>query len=372
MLAEKSIKMEKARHVFKAKEEYFIQNGAMLLEKQITCNQGRDTEPIKIFSAKEIQQATNNFDPNLILGSDIATIYKGILDEREVAIKVKGPPICCSTETMVDFFLQQVTIKQLINHKNVVRHYGCCLETEIPMLVLEFIPNGTLFDQLHGHHNKINCQISWLDRVRIASETSYALCYMHYGRLRPIVHLDVKSTNIFLDEFLTAKLSNFGFAVSIAPGEDFFQGSSVPLGEDFFQGSSVRGTYRYVDPEYQATLQVTDKCDVYSFGVVLVEVLTGHYPTEMFLRHNNLVDYFVLSMEENRIFQIVANVVLDQGSNEDIQAFAELALRCVKNKGDERPSMREVTIELKRILQLVRSKDSKLSNETGSTLTRLA
>ena len=93
-----------------------------------------------------------------------------------------------------------------------------------------------------------------------------------------MVHLDVKSSNIFLDEFLTAKLSNFGFAISIA------------LGEDFFQGSSVEGTYGYIDPEYQATLQVTEKCDVYSFGVVLVEVLTGHHPTEMFLRHNNLVD----------------------------------------------------------------------------------
>ena len=360
MWAEKGIRTEKARHVFEAKEEYFIQNGAVLLEKQITCNQGRDTEPIKIFSAKEIQQATNNFDPNLILGSDIATIYKGILDEREVAIKVKGPSIRCSTETMVDFFLQQVTIKQLISHKNVVRHYGCCLETEIPMLVLEFIPNGTLSDHLHGQCNKITCRISWLDRVRIVTETSYALCYMHDGRLRPIVHLDVKSSNIFLDEFLTAKLSNFGFAVSIAPGEDFFQ------------GSSVQGTYGYVDPEYQATLQVTEKCDVFSFGVVLVEVLTGHHPTEMFLRHNNLVEYFVFSMEENCIFQIVADVVLGQGSDEDIQAFAELALRCIKSKGDERPSMREVTIELRRILQLVRSKDSKLSAETGLALTRLA
>ena len=360
MWAEKGIRTEKARHVFEAKEEYFIQNGAVLLEKQITCNQGRDTEPIKIFSAKEIQQATNNYDPNLILGSDIATIYKGILDEREVAIKVKGPSIRCSTETMVDFFLQQVTIKQLISHKNVVRHYGCCLETEIPMLVLEFIPNGTLSDHLHGQCNKITCRISWLDRVRIVTETSYALCYMHDGRLRPIVHLDVKSSNIFLDEFLTAKLSNFGFAVSIAPGEDFFQ------------GSSVQGTYGYVDPKYQATLQVTEKCDVFSFGVVLVEVLTGHHPTEMFLRHNNLVEYFVLSMEENCIFQIVADVVLGQGSNEDIQAFAELALRCIKSKGDERPSMREVTIELRRILQLVRSKDSKLSAETGLALTRLA
>ncbi|KAL4598004.1 hypothetical protein ACB092_11G029100 [Castanea dentata] len=160
MIKEKSIRMEKARHVFEAKEEYFIQNGAMLLEKQITCNQGRDTEPIKIFSAKEIQQATNNYDPNLILGSDIATVYKGMLYEREVAIKVKGPTIYCSTELMVDFFLQQVTIKQLISHKNVVRLYGCCLETEIPMLVLEFIRNGTLSDHLHGQRNKIPCQIS--------------------------------------------------------------------------------------------------------------------------------------------------------------------------------------------------------------------
>ena len=142
--------MERVKDVFKAKEEYFIQNGAMLLEKQITCNQGRDIEPVKIFSAKEIQQATNNYDPNLILGSDIATVYKGMLDEREVAIKVKGPPIYCSIELMVDFFLQQVTIKQLINHKNVVRLYGCCLETKIPMLVLEFICNSTLFDHLHG------------------------------------------------------------------------------------------------------------------------------------------------------------------------------------------------------------------------------
>ncbi|GMY33224.1 putative wall-associated receptor kinase-like 13, partial [Fagus crenata] len=74
----KSIRMEKARQVFKAKEEYFIRNGAILLEKQISCNQGRDIEPIRVFSAKDIQQATNNYDPNLILGSEIVTIYKGI------------------------------------------------------------------------------------------------------------------------------------------------------------------------------------------------------------------------------------------------------------------------------------------------------
>ena len=344
---EKSIRMEKARQLFEAKEEYFICNGAMLLEKQVTCNQGRDTEPIKIFSAKDIQQATNNYDPNLIFGSVIATVYKGTLDEREVAIKVKGHPTYWPFEKTVDFFLNQVTIKQLISHKNVMRLYGCCLETEIPMLVFEFISNGTLFDHLNGKCNEIHCRISWLERVRIVTETSYALCYMHYGRPRPIVHLNVKSSNIFLDESWTAKLSNFGFSVSIAPGEDFFQ------------SSSIEGTIGYIDPEYLESLRVTEKCDVYGFGVVLVEVLTSHYPTETFLGHMNLVDYFVFSMKENHILQIVDDVVLSQGSNEDIQAFAELALRCIKKKGDERLSMREVTLELRRIQHLIRSKQNK-------------
>ena len=94
-----------------------------------------------------------------------------------------------------------------------------------------------------------------------------------------------------------------------------------------------------------------EKCDVHGFGVVLVEVLTGDYPTKTFLGHMNLVGYFVSSMEENCILQIIDDVVLSQGSNEDIQAFAELALKCVK-KGDERLAMREVTLELRRIQHL--------------------
>ena len=94
-----------------------------------------------------------------------------------------------------------------------------------------------------------------------------------------------------------------------------------------------------------------------------MEVLTSHYPTETFLGHMNLVDYFVFSMKENRILQIVDDVVLSQGSNEDIQAFAELALRCIKKKGDERPAMREVTLELRRIQHLIWSKQN---NETSS------
>ena len=97
-------------------------------------------------------------------------------------------------------------------------------------------------------------------------------------------------------------------------------------------------------------------CDVYSFGVVLKEVLTGQNPSEMLIRHMNLVDDFVLSMEENCVLQIDDDVVLSEGSNEDIQVFVDLALRCVENKGDERPTVKEVTLKLMQIQHLVRSK----------------
>ncbi|XP_030963342.1 wall-associated receptor kinase-like 8 [Quercus lobata] len=200
--------MEKAMQVFEAKEEYFIHNVAILLEKQISCNQGRDIETIGVFFAK-----ANNYDPDLILGAEIGTVYKGKLDDWQVAIKVKGLLRLWSFEKTIDFFLNQVAIKQLISNKNVFRIYGCCLETEIPILVFELISNNTLFDNLHGKGKWVPRLISWLDRVRIAMVTSYAICYMHCGRSRPIVHLD---------KSFTAKLSNFGFAVSIAPGERLF------------------------------------------------------------------------------------------------------------------------------------------------------
>ncbi|XVE90506.1 hypothetical protein DITRI_Ditri20bG0083200 [Diplodiscus trichospermus] len=329
--------------LLEARQEHYIRNGATLLEKQVSISQGKriNSAPLRIFSLKEIKKiknATNIFDQGLILDSEMATVYEGIMENGSVAVKVLQGP--ARTESINDFLLNHVAIKQVINHKNVVRLYGCCLETEIPILVYEFMSNGTLYGILHKRSPN-SCSISWSARVRIAWDISYAISYMHLAPLKPIVHLDVTSMNILLDEHFTAKLSSFGLSTPITPGETVYSWAAL-------------GTEGYIDPEYRETLRVNENCDVYSFGVVMIELLTGIDPTAISFRHNSLADYFVSFVEENRIIEIIDGRVVEAGRREEIQAFAALALKCV-GKGDERPTMKKAALELRRIHHLVRS-----------------
>lgn len=172
------------------------------------------------------------------------------------AVAMKTPQGLHCSEGMIEFFLNQVTIKQQISHQNVVRLYGCCLETHIPMLVHE-LTDGSLFDFLYGS----KCWLSWQSRLRIATEIAYALSYLHSAGPKPIVHRDIKSSSVFLDKSLCAKLSNFGFSISIDP-------------EETTQTWPAMGSLGYIDPEYVKTLVVTEKCDVYSFDPEYVKTQT--------------------------------------------------------------------------------------------------
>ncbi|KAK4478443.1 hypothetical protein RD792_013918 [Penstemon davidsonii] len=324
--------------LMKLREKFFQQNGGLLLKQQLSSNES-SMKSTKIFTAKELEKATNNYAEDRILGrGGYGVVYKGILNNQQlVAIKKSR----VMDQTQIEQFINEVIILTQVNHRNVVKLLGCCLETEVPMLVYEYVSNGTLYH--HIHNNGGMPWFSWDSRLRIATEAAGALAYLHSAAGMPIIHRDVKSPNILLDEFYTAKIADFGAS------------RLVPL--DQAQVSTlVQGTIGYLDPEYFQTSQLTEKSDVYSFGVVLAELMTGRKPLSNTKSDDekSLATFFVMSLKENRLFQIMDPRVLREGSLEQIQSVGELVKRCLKLHGEERPTMNEVAMELESLKQFSR------------------
>ncbi|KAK7391573.1 hypothetical protein VNO78_19990 [Psophocarpus tetragonolobus] len=323
------------RKLVKMRENYFQKNGGILMQERIDSLQGSTTERATIFTVEELKKATNNYDEDRIVGKGgHGTVYKGILSNgRVVAIKKS----MVSSQSEIEQFINEVVVLSQINHRNVVRLLGCCLETEFPLLVYEFITNGTLCEHLHfeGEAYNNNNKLSWTTRLRIAAETAEALAYLHSAVSTPIIHRDVKTANILLDYNLTAKVSDFGAS------------KLVPLDQTQLT-TLVQGTMGYLDPEYFQTSQLTEKSDVYSFGVVLAELLTSKKALSFFRPeiHRNLSMYFVSSMNEGSLDQILDTEIVSDASIEYIIEVANLAKRCLRLKGEERPSMKEVAMEL--------------------------
>ncbi|KAF8007325.1 hypothetical protein BT93_K1354 [Corymbia citriodora subsp. variegata] len=326
----------KKRKEIKLKEKYFKRNGGLLLESELSSPQG-NVEKSKLFNSKDLEKATDNFNEDRILGQGgQGTVYKGMLTDGKIVAIKKSKVI---DEEKVEQFINEILILSQINHRNVVKLLGCCLETEVPLLVYEFIPNGTLYQYLHDPNKEFH--VSWDTRLRIATEISGALFYLHSAASIPIYHRDIKSTNILLDEKYQAKVADFGTSKSVSLDQTHVT-------------TLVQGTFGYLDPEYFQSSQFTDKSDVYSFGVVLVELLTGQKPISSLREQEgrSLATYFIISMEQNRLFDIMDAQVSKEGKKEEIALVANLAKRCLHLNGRNRPTMKEVAMELEGIRKL--------------------
>ncbi|GJT83558.1 wall-associated receptor kinase-like protein 8 [Tanacetum coccineum] len=327
-------KIMKRRKKDMLKDMFFKRNGGLLLQQQMSSGNNGNVDKTRLFTSKELEKATDNFNENRILGQGgQGTVYKGMLADGNI-VAIKKSKI--EDESKIEHFINEVVILSQINHRNVVKLHGCCLETEVPLLVYEFIPNGTLYEYIHDPNEYF--PLTWEIRLRIATEVAGALSYLHSSAGMPIYHRDIKSTNILLDEKYRAKVADFGTSRTIADDQTHLT-------------TKVQGTFGYLDPEYFQSSQFTEKSDVYSFGVVLVELLTGQKPISSFKdgETRSLATYFLSAMENNRLLKVIDPCVKKEGGKNQIKRFAELANRCLNLDGRKRPVMKEVTIELELI-----------------------
>ncbi|KAI3891746.1 hypothetical protein MKX03_020884 [Papaver bracteatum] len=339
----------KRRKMTRLKEKKFKQNGGLLLKQKLSSYEG-GVQATKIFTAKELELATKNYSDNLILGrGGFGIVYKGILTDGRI-VAVKRSKIVDNTQ--IEQFINEIIILTQVKHRNVVKVLGCCLEADVPLLVYEYVSNGTLFKHIHNNSDgETSIFLSWKVRLRIAIESAGALAYLHSAASVPIIHRDIKSANILLDENYTAKIADFG-----ASRLNSLDQSQID--------TLVKGTWGYLDPEYFSTNLLTKKSDVYSFGVVLLELLTGEKPVSFTdsQEQRSLATYFIDVMGRDDLFKIVEPQITNEGNGEQLIALAKLAKKCLNSKGRERPTMKEVAAELE-MLSKIETNPSEVHNQ---------
>lgn len=304
---------------------------------------------IPVFSYEELKEATNNFDQARELGEGgFGTIYYGKLgDGREVAVK----RLFERNYRPVESFTNEIQILTRMRHRNLVSLYGCTSRhSRELLLVYEYIPNGTVSSHLHDNKANQSSSLPWSVRMKIAIETASALTYLHAS---DVIHRDVKTTNILLDNNFCVKVADFGLS-RLYPN-DVTHVSTAP-----------RGTPGYVDPEYRLCYQLTNKSDVYSFGVVLVELISS-LPAVDLTRDRDDIKLANLAIRKIRRSEFCDLIDPSLGFQTDkrlknvITSVAELAFRCLQEEKELRPTMSEVL----EVLQTIESRKDEAGNHEG-------
>jgi serine/threonine protein kinase len=323
----------KKREEERERKRAFLENGGLVLEKLVACCNGRPI-PIRTFSYQQLVLATNNFDQRLILLQDSwYTLYKGSFEGRILSIKTYDA-------RKKDLALMDIgNSAKASTHKNILKLVGCCLETSISSLVFEYAQNGVLADQIYVSQRQ-GTPMLWQRRLKIARQIAHAIAYLHTGFSRPIIHRNIKPYNILLDQHDVPKLSDFSLSISIPEGETHVE-------------DEVCGTGGFICPSYISTKKITEKNDVYSFGMVLLGLLIGRYPVEYLQGDEDEYQPLKVYLSKRAMNEIVDPAILAEeggaGLEQQLQAVWQLGLTCIEDDPEIRPTMVDVTKELRRI-----------------------
>ncbi|CAH1449402.1 unnamed protein product [Lactuca virosa] len=308
------------------------------------------SQPCRPFEFPEILLATNNFDESLVIGhGGFGKVYKGnVINGSSVVVSAIKRLDSMSSQGASEFWAEVKMLSKL-RHCHLVSLFGYCNHDKEMIIIYEYMPNGTLED----HRHKLCTHLSWIQRLKICIGTARGLDYLHTGTGVEfgVIHRDVKSSNILLDDNWAAKISDFGLSKIGATNQ-----------RSTYVNTLVKGTFGYLDPNYYTTGRLTRKSDVYSFGVVLLEVLCRKRAVDRNLDEEQwgLVSWAQESIKEGNLKNIIDSGIRGQISQKCLKDFMRITERCLHNNPKQRPTMAEVVVSLDSMLTLQQKVDTSL------------
>ncbi|XP_054807020.1 calmodulin-binding receptor-like cytoplasmic kinase 3 [Prosopis cineraria] len=284
-------------------------------------------------SLNQVVKATHNFSNKLQIGEGgFGTVYKAQLEGGQVVAVKRAKRE--HFESLRTEFSSEVELLAKIDHRNLVKLLGYIDQGNERLLIAEYVPNGTLREHLDGLRGRI---LDFNQRLEIAIDVAHGLTYLHRYAEKPIIHRDVKSSNILLTESMRAKVADFGFA-RLGPMDS----------DQTHISTKVKGTVGYLDPEYMKTYQLTPKSDVYSFGVLLIEIVTGRRPVEVKkpVEERVTLRWAFRKYNEGNVVEM-ADPLMEEGINvEVLMKMIGLAIQCAAPSRADRPDMKSVGEQL--------------------------